>query len=146
MMLIKKKACSKGIGISYLFLFISRWKFHFDDIFSDFRILFLRKNPWCHRQVIYIIRCIYLSLSSFTICKHIFCSSFGFREMKSLVTPKIFFKNSDVSKILNSFFWFNLWCHRQVFYIISSASSTCLISEHVSKLYVAFSVSEILTR
>ena len=65
-------------------------------------------NPWCHRHVSYIVRCVYSS--SFKICKHIF-----FREMNSLVTPKIFF----FRRLTNSFFWFNLWCHRQMFYIIS---------------------------
>ena len=71
-------------------------------------------NPWCHRQVIYIVRCVYSS--SFKICKHIF-----FREMNSLVTPKIFF----FRRLTNSFFGLTFGATDKCF--ISSASSTCQV-------------------
>ena len=68
-------------------------------------------NPWCHRHVIYLVRCVFLS--SF---KHIF-----FREMNSLVTPKIFF----FRRLTNSFFGLTFGATDKCF--ISSASSTCQV-------------------
>ena len=71
-------------------------------------------NPWCHRHVIYLVRCVFSS--SFKICKHIF-----FREMNSLVTPKIFF----FRRLTNSFFGLTFGATDKCF--ISSASSTCQV-------------------
>ena len=71
-------------------------------------------NPWCHRHVIYLVRCVFSS--SFKICKHIF-----FREMNSLVTPKIFF----FRRLTNLFFGLTFGATDKCF--ISSASSTCQV-------------------
>ena len=96
-------------------------------------------NPWCRRQMLYIISCVYSS--SFWICKPILSSSFGSREMDNLVTPKIFLKIRDIfDGFSNSFCGLTLGATDKWF--ISSVASIHLVFKYVSQFDVALLVPE----